>query len=229
MSMTPDRHEIADHARVLYGYDNGGDAPGVLPIFTLPSRRTFWYQGDNLFGTTPDEIAALSVSENVYHGCCLQRAPMSGRGDAENTLVLPGCWLDLDVVGPNHKSVKLPATREIACDFLASLELEPTLVVDSGGGYQVWWCFHRLQVFGSNRDRQIAAMISTQFQARIQALAARHGWTLDSTADLARVLRVAGTINHKGDPVAVTTISRSDARYTPKELLAFARGPGAYV
>jgi hypothetical protein len=35
-------------------------------------------------------------------------------------------------------------------------------------------------------------------------LAEAKGWTIDATADLARVLRLPGTINHKSDPIQVT-------------------------
>lgn len=218
--MSVEVHEIAAQFRALYGYDNGGDAPGWLAIFTLPDRQTRFFAGDDLGGDTPHKIAALAEAQHVYHSWALQREPVNGRGTAENAYALPSAHLDLDVKGPHHAGDALPVTDEEALEFVATLPLEPTLITHSGGGFQVHWCFHELQVLETERDRQLAALLVTRVQEGIQQQASARGWKLDSTSDLARVLRVAGTLNHKSDPPRPARIVHlSGARYEPRQLL----------
>lgn len=51
----------------------------------------------------------------------------------------------------------------------------------------------------------------------MQAKAAAHGWQIDPTADLARVMRLPGTFNRKLTPVPVRVIEENDARYNPSD------------
>ena len=55
--------------------------------------------------------------------------------------------------------------------------------------------FKELWVFDSPEEQQAAALLLRRFQRTIQVRAAARGWAVDSTADLARVLRPAGTLN----------------------------------
>jgi hypothetical protein len=216
---------VADHLRMLYGAD-GGDAPGYLVVFTLPDRQTYSFAGDDLFGETCDRIAALAERSDVYIGMGLQQAPPTPgeRGSAETVLAIPGMWFDLDVVGPTHKQTALPATQQAALGFLASLALEPSLVIDSGGGLQAHWLFHDLQVLADEHDRTIADRLSRRVQDAIITRGAEHGWKFDNTADLARILRPAGTLNWKsGTPLPVRTICSSTARYAPRDLVQLCR------
>ncbi|MBA3341626.1 MAG: hypothetical protein H0T48_07305 [Gemmatimonadaceae bacterium] len=211
-----DPAEVSNHLRVLYG----GEAPGYLAVFTLPDRKTRSVPGGEFFGETPAMIAALAEKRDVYIGVCLLKAPPgTGRGKVEDTLAIPGQWFDLDVIGPNHKQLDLP-TRDEAIDFIKSLGMEPTLVVDSSGGFQVHWCYEDLQLLGSDRDRHNAEELNGRVQQGIIAKGLERGWRLDNTSDLARILRPAGTVNWKtGEPVPVRAFYRSDARYRPRDFV----------
>lgn len=225
----PDPAAVRNHLRLLFGSD-GGDAPGYLVVWTRSDLRTRCFAGDDLFGETPERIAALARTDDVYIGMGLQRAipPHGGRGKADTVLALPGAWLDLDVMGPGHASDRqYPATRDEAYAFLGELPLAPSYVLDSGGGLQVHWLFRDLQVLATDADRAIALRLLRRVQAAILARGRQHGWTIDSTtADLARVLRPAGTLNWKlrdQDSAApsrpVHAVSLSNARYTPADLV----------
>lgn len=214
----PDAQAIRDHLRVLFGED-GGDAPGYLNAFCLPSRKVLTVAGDAIFGELPDRMAARADTEDVYIEQGLQeRPPPAGnRGTKAGVLALAGFWFDLDEAGPNHKSALLPATRDESLDFLASLPLAPTLVNASGGGLQVYWCFREMQVCPTSAERAALDSLSARFQAGIIARGRRRGWTLDNTADLSRVLRPAGTLNHKrGGRALVRTL------YSPSQRAMYA-------
>ena len=212
---------IADHLRALYG----AGAPGYLSIFTLPSRTTAFVAGDALVGESVDNLATVAAAENVYTGVGLLLAPLSDgrRGRASDVLAVPGLWFDLDIAGSNHKADALPGSRLEACDFLASLPLEPSRVVATGGGLHVYWLFRELLVFAGDAERSACADLSARFQRAIIGRGVERGWTLDNTSDLARILRPAGTFNHKTHPpTPVVTMWRSDVRYTASDFAPFA-------
>ena len=119
---------------------------------------------------------------------------------AEEVVALPGLWADIDVKGPAHKEQSLPPTKREALKILRGIPLSPSLIVDSGHGLQVWWLFKELWAFDSEGEREKAQELSSRFQATLRTKAEAHGWRLDGTHDLARVLRIPGTYNRKLEP-----------------------------
>src|SRR5262249_15818403 len=61
------------------------------------------------------------------------------------------------------------------------------------------------------------------FQATLKSYAAESGWKLDSTSDLARVLRIPGTFNRKLDPAVPVKVQEQNRqhRYSPEEFEPF--------
>lgn len=145
---------------------------------------------------------------------------------ASEAIGIPGLTVDLDIVGPAHAKENLPPTVE---DALALLEeasdgaLPPSVVIHSGHGLQAWWLFREPWYFDSDEERQRAVALIRDWQATIRFAAARHGWTVDSTHDLARVLRLPGTLNSKTDkdgtplPAVPARILSGNARYNPSD------------
>lgn len=118
---------------------------------------------------------------------------------AENAMFVRTAWMDWDV-GGNGKSATLKEAGQEAVDFYA--DLLPTgavpLFVRSGGG------LHTYVVF----DRDVPAADWLYIADRAKALGKHWGYRFDPTraADLASVLRPAGTSNYKQDnprPVVV--------------------------
>src|SRR5262249_6203285 len=100
--------------------------------------------------------------------------------------------------GPGHTETDLPRSIEEAQAFLsAAMPLPPSLTVFTGGGLHAYWLFKetwRLEAGGERREAQLRLR---HFQGRRRARARERGWKLESTADLARVLRLPGTWNRK--------------------------------
>jgi len=168
-------------------------------------------------------------SQDVYVGASLMIAGHKGRGSQTEAVAMPGFWLDLDLHDPNaHKSAKLPTTLEDAAQILAPFP-EPTMVVHSGYGLHVWWCFDQpLELTPDDIPHAEAALKS--FQGHIIKHAASLGWHVDATGDLPRVLRVPGTRNHKDptNPKPVEVIDADGPRHDVVKLLTFEpSGPGA--
>jgi hypothetical protein len=136
-----------------------------------------------------------------------RRAPPTdptARGTADEIDGIPGFWCDIDVAGPAHKKKNLVPTIEAAREFVRELfpTLKPSAVVMSGHGLQAYWSFPEFWILDTPEERRKAAAWSERFSATIKAFATVKGYTIDSVFDLSRVLRLAGTINHKGEPVS---------------------------
>jgi len=43
--------------------------------------------------------------------------PADKRGESGDVVAIPGMWIDIDILGGNHKSTNLPKTREAAIEF----------------------------------------------------------------------------------------------------------------
>ena len=191
-----------------------------------------WAPGHGSTYFTSTEKAAARVEEikagnDVYYGLGATRALLGKDRRPSNLQVcgIPGLWLDLDIAGPAHKKENLPASREDALDLLdKNLPLKPTILVDSGHGLHAYWLFKEPWMFESEDERIQAATLLRRFVLSFKFHPAIRGWTLDSVFDLARVLRVPGTGNHK-DPenVIPCTVIKFDEknRYNPEDFEKF--------
>jgi putative DNA primase/helicase len=125
----------------------------------------------------------------------------NGRGGADDAHCLPFLWADLDYGDIGHKTgrnqLSLPPTEDAAREIVASLPI-PTLIVHSGGGLYPVWKFERPVDLTAN-NRAEAKARSENWQKIIAAEAKRLGWHYGPVGDLARILRLPGSMNRKAD------------------------------
>src|SRR5215207_5203867 len=206
-----------EESRRFFRLLHAEDAPGYLTIWTRQDRLTRWVPANDL-DLAAQTARLLAQTKDVYFGVGLQPRDLgqSRRGQAKDVIAIPGLWADVDVRGPAHKGTDLPPTKDDARTLLGEFPLEPTLVVDSGHGLQPWWLFKEPWVFDGDEQRQRAQDLVRRFQATLQAKARDRGWSIDTTSDLARVMRPAGTWNHKLDLMPVRIIELDEGRrYNP--------------
>jgi len=159
---------------------------------------------------------AKASAFDVYSAVGLQRdkPANSGRGAESGVSVLPGLWADVDIRGGAHKATALPPTEGDALSLIEGAGLEPGIVVRSGFGFQAYWLFREPYHIENDDERQRLKSLSKRFQRHLRVQANARGWTLDSTADLCRVLRVPGTFNRKIDgDIRLVTADYRDPRY----------------
>jgi hypothetical protein len=143
------------------------------------------------------------------------------RCSADAIAGVSGLWIDLDVRGETHKKSNMPPTLDAARELARAVGLLPTEEIHSGHGLQAWWLFDRPWIFRDGADRQRAADLVRRFQDLLRAQAKSKGWEVDSTHDLARILRLAGTFNCKiAPPVPVRQLTMGGPRYEMGDLLA---------
>jgi len=110
-------------------------------------------------------------------------------------------WVDVDIAsGDAHKATNLPTTPERALAAVAkALPMFPvTAVVHSGNGLHCYWRLDEPVELESEEERFEFKRTVRLFQSAIREEFDALGWKLDSTFDLARLMRLPGTRNFKG-------------------------------
>ena len=202
---------------VFHAHDSG-----QMLIWTLPDKKSHFCK---------DTSQALDAIKNangsdIYVGVGISKAALSPerRGDLSNIQALPALVLDLDV---KADGMKKPAfeSKEQALEFINTLPLRPTVVVDSGGGLHCWNVFNEPLEITDDTTRLDAMRLAKAWNIMAQRQAAKLGVVIDSVYDLTRVLRVPGTRNFKygkpGKPVSLVEIA-PDRLYNPDDFEIFA-------
>lgn len=113
---------------------------------------------------------------------------MARKREAQSAKDVSCVFLDFDVGNGADKFASkaeaLAAIRKLETEFLPC-----TAIVDSGGGYHAYWCLT------TPIDAQAWLTIGQRLKHALQVAGVRADPTV--TADLARVLRVPGTVNRK--------------------------------
>ncbi len=196
----------------LFGLSANAEA--MISIWTRPSKRARFF-------SETDQAASHAVDmggeSDVYFGVGLYKPGIThGRGKAADVVCIPALWADIDY-GDQHAKQGTPPDQRAAETILDRVGLRPSIIVHSGHGLHAYWLLTEPSAIES------AATLARRWSATVAACARCLNYTVDSVHDLSRVLRVPGTLNHKGDPVPVTVISteaQAQLRYEPDDSLA---------
>jgi putative DNA primase/helicase len=201
---------------------HGDHAPGWVNLWTLEGEASYWVAASQT-ASVANLVERLAPRCNIYTGVGLRRARLGKRrGEGKDVSAIPGAWADVDVRGPAHKKDALPESFEAAEALLRDGPAAPSLIVHSGHGLQAYWLFDEPWVFANEDERRAAQALLRRVEDDLKRRAKARGWSLDTTSDLARVLRVPGTVNRKPncDPAVVRVILRNGPRYDRAELAA---------
>src|SRR5215213_7857817 len=181
-----------------------------------------WFPVSDLSGAARFIASAADEGRTIYVGMGLRTAPLAHgrRGDSDSVIGIPGVWGDVDYLDPlAHKREDLPSTPEAALAIIReATPSPPTMIVDSGFGFYPLLLLREFWSFDDPDERRRAAAILRRYN---QALGAKAGDVhVDPAGDLARVLKLPGSINWKiaGDPRPVRTTHDGGPRYTVDEL-----------
>jgi putative DNA primase/helicase len=202
-----------------------GDAPGLVHICATGNWTGATFRTDQL-----DAAAAYAAvldagrPEGIYARVTTLKAalPAGTRGGQADTMALPALWADIDIAGPGHKGEqKLPPDEHAARKTVEAARLpEPTLWAHSGGGMYPFWLLDRPYIVDDPTD---AADLSAGWQKALGHGAASLGWHYGTgVGDLARVLRIPGTVNRKaGLERPCVVVSGGGARYSFEALCQY--------
>lgn len=198
-------------------------------IWTLADKRSHWHREI----TAAAEFVTEQKNRDVYVGVGLaarDHGP-SHRCTSDEIAGITGLWADFDLRSDAHNNKPLPTTVADALSVVPGL-MPPSIVIATGNGAHAWWLFKEPLLIENNEERKETARLVTRWQTLLRMRASQRGWAFDRLADLARVLRIPGTVNAKdaSNPKAVTVHSITDRRYNPcdfEEFLDEARIPDA--
>ncbi len=158
-----------------------------------------------------------------------------GRGTNADSVYLPGLWGDVDYAGPGHRhdpgrhnGLTLPPDADGARGVVEASGLPaPSAWVHSGGGLYPWWLIGGGYPLDVETQRGLAADLSVRWQAALKRGAESLGWHYGTqVSDLARVLRLPGTVNRKvpGAERLCMSTAASGPRYSMSDLLSAVGG-----
>jgi hypothetical protein len=179
---------------------------GWLTLFavdrTTGERITKWHRIID-HDWAADEAAQLAETCCVWFGVAPRerKLPAGKRGGAGDCLTLPAMWLDIDIASAVHAADDLPPDIDAALELLSDFPIPPTAVINSGHGLQAWWKLSE-PIDADEQATQLLADWGTTWAE----IGRRRGWHVDNVFDIARVMRLPGTLNRKADPVPVTII-----------------------
>ncbi len=197
-----------DYKQLLNELHRGGK---YAYFWTLPDRRTVWYNAAQIpevpngrrniyFGVHPvNEIPATNAQGKTT-------APEHLRARVNDIAVINALFAEFDAKDYGDKA----AIRA----HLAALPA-PSVLIDSGGGYHAYWLLRETLSLDTAPSRARAIDLQRRWVGFVGG---------DKAAkDLARVLRVPGTVNYKEkyapDFPRVTVIEHRDLRYDLAELI----------
>ena len=169
-------------------------------LFTRPDNATYPYtisQMDQML----EKAMQLTKTKDVYFGLHLMdELPPPGKRSSEKKICsMSFIHEEYDGKGPAHKEQNLPETLEELLSFLHSLECPPSIIVHSGNGVHTYWLLQEY-ITVTDENREWIKRIVKGYEKHTHLLGMERGWKFDPVADLARVLRIPGTLNHKSEP-----------------------------
>ena len=140
------------------------------------------------------------------------KRPQHGRGKASDVAASPGFVADVDCRGGVHNEKNLP-TKEEAMKLIGEFPFKPSILIWSGGGFQVYWLFDEPWIFETEHQWEQAKELSRRWLHFILSRGREKGWKLDSVGSVEHLFRIPGTFNHKGSPVPVEIVEVKNASF----------------
>lgn len=198
MKLSVDCEKVKDFLELLYEDMDRG----FLTLWTAPQKKSYPFRCGDTAAMAKKAEELVHSKQSVYFHVAVQNDAASPhkRGSNASAMAMAGLFHDMDVAGPGHKESALPGTVEEARQFIKSLPVQPTLIIESGGGLYPLWLFKEPWIFETDDEREQCRQFLKGWQIFINNKAKECGWKLDNTADLARVLRLPQTWNFKYDP-----------------------------
>lgn len=176
-------------------------SPGYFGITAFAGgrpRRTQWFATSSALDAAERVILKYAEKADLYLSVGTHSEPQPTRGGESTIISIPGLWADLDIGEIGHKPASLPnpATEQEALSIVEGLP-DASMVMHSGGGLQGFWLFDAPWVFETNEERAAAKKAVQEWANLLEDRGRQLGFHVDKVADLARILRVPGSINHK--------------------------------
>ena len=210
-------------------YSTAEDSPGRACLYRQkPYALEFHDPGDAR--SLAKEAAALGWNHDSYFTVNLIKPEAvseirgrRGRPKESEVHSVVAMVADVDVAVPGKKATDYPP-QDVALKVLDEMPLPASIVNLSGsedGGLHVYWLLHEPFEIKTPEDLVYIKNISKRWQGLLKSKLAALGYKLDSTFDMVRVLRPAGSVNHKYGTVVKPLTFEPDRRYAADDFEEF--------
>jgi hypothetical protein len=210
--------EVRQFCAALFGGPDGTGDERLAGLYataawTLPDKRTRWTPADDAGAIASAALEAVTAQAQhdavnavfISAGLTAKPGGAKRRAHASEVVALVAISSDIDVAGVGHAAATYPPDFDAARSLVEAMGLAPSLLVNSGGGLHAWWIFDEPILFLTEdgelneKLRDDVAKLAQDWNATLRYRADRHGWKIDSTFNLDRVMRLPGSVNEK-DP-----------------------------
>lgn len=220
-----DRNAAKDFFETLYSDGDAVHDKAQIVIWAHADAPNRWCSS---IEEALDVLSMKAYQGNSYFGLALQnpdraleQAKIKGdkpdlkarRGYAQSVAAWPGVGLDIDI-RVDGKNKRYPPTLKDAHWLVNQLPIKPSLIVETGGGLHAYWLMEEAMPIDNTAALEQVRRAAYGIYLLALNVARDRDWAIDNTSDLARVLRVPGTLNEKyKPPVEVKVIEDTGARY----------------
>jgi len=147
------------------------------------------------------KIKEFNGKYNVYFGVALRKDNTSGK--KENCALLTALFVDIDYGNEGHKKESIFPDYNTALDYINSYPIQPSILVHSGHGFQLYWLLKQ------------PVELTSETIPYVEDILKRLSLSLggDSTHNVDRIFRIPGTINIKSEPHTQCVIFDYKNRY----------------
>lgn len=193
-------------------------AGAITLWFGTSSKSEHIALGDLARWDDEDDAYFADHGENVYTSPGLRRLGVERQGRQQDIVALAGYVLDLDMAHGRHKAnERLDRALAVTDDDVAAIlgdGPDPSLVVNTGGGFHFWWLFEEPWLLPDAPARARAKSGFKEFHSTYLARGKKLGFWIDPGLNTIQAqFRLPGTKNRKHDPpVDVCVVYQSDSR-----------------
>ena len=186
--------EIVQYLDALYGNCDHGNI-----VLIEPSRKTV----SAVFSTNQLDLVAAHIAAKpldlfikinlMDHAATIQRSQF-GIGGAAEVSAIVSFHCDADAGKPGYL-----APNDML-DAIGKMPLQPSMIIQSNGddgGFHPYWILDKPHDITDETDRKRCQAISTRWLEKLRT----HAGTIDSTANIDRILRPVGSLRESGNYV----------------------------
>ena len=193
--------------------------------WTLPDKKTTPYKSTHYERQYTETVA--QQCKNSFFAINGTKIPMPPNKRAKNEDISEQRCVFWDGDGRSNSKPNNPETVNELIDFLDSTILPPpNYIVSTGNGIHAYWIIEGGFTIHNEEEREKAKGLSQGFNAVLMSEGKKLGYKFDNCSDLARVGRMPGSYNNKGDtPKLVEIVRQSEEQYSFQELCEFIPKP----
>jgi hypothetical protein len=218
--MTNFTPEDAKFLQAICGQGNGYLSISYTMDAHLKSLRSDFINASDSNAVEKHLASLPTGAQIVFNFARLAKKPTSGRGKITDTHAFSVIGMDIDIADPNKPNKSLPANIDVAVAALETLQLPPSIYVNSGSGLHAYWVLDEDLLVTDESDLKQARDFVANFYRGVASNFPE--FNFDHTQDLARSFRMPGSTNLK-DPANPKIVSvrelHSERIYSHDEII----------